>query len=336
MNTTAARNTRTARRFNLKTLFAIPMLALAISGCQQKSVKPQPVAQAAVEKVACSGPKMRVAVLPIGATGKLGSYEGFDIGESLAAQLTTALVKTGCFVVADRMALSHVLREQEMGLAGVTNRETAPRTGGVISAQVLVKADITEFEPTKESGGLNLGFASSSLPFGLRLGGNGSTSHVALDLRLLDATTGEVLFSRRVEASSKSKGMALGLDFKNITLGGDKFYKTPMGQATRVALGNAVKHVINDTRQIPWQGQVVSTRGQHIFINAGQDAGLNIGDVLQVSAVAEELIDPESGQSLGRVESPLGQIQIRMVQDKYAVAAPLSPFETRRGDIIRY
>lgn len=320
---------------NIKTLFAIPALALAITGCQQQAVKPSPVAEP-VAKVSCSGPKMRVAVLPIGATGKLGSYEGFDVGESLAAQLTTALVKTGCFVVGDRMALSHILREQELGLAGVTNPETAPRTGNVMGAQVLVKADITEFEPTRESGGLNLGFASSSLPFGLRLGGNSNVSHVALDLRLLDASTGEVMFSRRVEASSKSKGMALGLDFKRLTVGGDKFYKTPLGQATRAALGNAVSHVIRDTRQIPWQGQVVSTQGRNIFINAGRDAGLNVGDVLQVSAVAQELIDPESGQSLGRVESPLGQIEIRMVQDKYAVAAPLNPFDARRGDIIRY
>ena len=326
---------------NIKSLVAIPMLALAISGCQQQAVKPQAdQSQAAAKAVkalaSCSGPKLRVAVLPFGATGKLGSYEGFDIGESLAAQLTTALTHTDCFVVADRMALSHVLREQEMGLVGVTNPETAPRAGGVIGAQVLIKADITEYEPNKESGGLNLGFASSKLPFGLRLGGSGSTSHVALDLRLLDATTGEVLFSRRVEASSKSSGLALGLDFKQMTLGGDKFYKTPLGQATRAALSDAVNLVIRDTRQIPWQGQVISTRGSSIFINAGQDVGLNIGDVLQVSGVAEELIDPESGRMLGRVESPLGRVQVTMVQDKYAVVSPLSQFEARRGDIIRF
>ncbi|MCV6588037.1 MAG: CsgG/HfaB family protein [Marinobacterium sp.] len=323
----------------IKALFAIPVLAAAMTGCQQGGVKPQSETsqmQQQTQQVACSGPKLRVAVLPVGAAGKLGAYEGFDVGESLAAQLTTALVSSGCFTVGDRMALSHVLREQELGLAGVTRQETAPRAGTVMGAQVLVKADITEFEPTKESGGLNLGFASSSLPFGLRLGGNSSTSHVALDLRLLDAATGQVLFSRRVEASSKSKGMALGLDFKTLTLGGDRFYKTPLGQATRVALSQAVSHVIRDTRQIPWQGQVVSTQGRHIFINAGQSSGLTVGDVLQVSAVAQELIDPETGEILGRVESPLGKVEVQVVQDKYAVVAPIGVFEARRGDIIRY
>ncbi len=319
----------------LNKIIVMPLLALALVGGKQQVVQAAVTEQERAE-VQCSGPKMRVAVLPIGATGKLGAFEGFDVGEAMASQLTTALEQTDCFVVSDRMALSHILREQELGLAGVTNPETAPRSGRVIGAQVLVKADITEFEPQKESGGINLGFASSSMPFGLRLGGNSATSHVAMDLRLLDASTGEVLFSKRVEANSKSKGLALGLDFKKFTIGGDKFYKTPMGQATRVALNDAVFYVIKGTRQVPWQGQVVSARGKSIFINAGVDAGIKVGDVLNVTAVAEELVDPESGVILGKIESQLGRIQIKSVQEKFAVAALLDTFKLQRGDIIRY
>lgn len=319
----------------IKSLIALPLIALTLAGCKPQMVKSTVTPEQRAD-VHCSGPKMRVAVLPFGATSKLGSYEGFDIGEALASQLTTALEQTDCFVVSDRMALSHILREQELGLAGVSNPETAPQSGRVIGAQVLVKADVTEFEPQKESGGLNLGFASGKLPFGLRLGGNSGTSHVAIDLRLLDASTGQVLFSQRVEASSKSQGLALGLDFKQISVGGDKFYKTPMGQATRVALNDAVFYVIKGTRQVPWQGQIVSTRGQNIFINAGVDAGIKVGDVLKVSAVAEELVDPESGVTLGKVESQLGRIEVRAVQEKFAIAAALENFDTRRGDIIRY
>ncbi|WP_210397886.1 CsgG/HfaB family protein [Motiliproteus sediminis] len=316
-------------------LIAIPLIALSLVGCKQQTVKSSVSAEqrAAVE---CTGPKMRVAVMPVGATGKLGAFEGYDVGEAMSSQLTTALQQTGCFVVTERTALSHILREQELGLAGVTSAETAPQAGRIAGAQVLVKADITEFEPQKESGGLNFGFASSSLPFGLRLGGSGGSSHVAIDLRLLDASTGEVLFTQRVEADSESRGLALGLDFEKITVGGDKFYKTPLGQATRVALNDAVFYVIKGTRQVPWQGQIVSTRGAHIFINAGQDAGVKVGDVMQVSAVAEALVDPESGLTLGKIENPLGRIKITAVQEKFAVASAMGAFDVQRGDVIRY
>ena len=319
----------------LQSLIAISLMALSLVGCKQQTVKSS-VTEAQRAQVSCSGPKLRVAVLPVGATGKLGAFEGFDVGAALSAQLTTALERSDCFIVTERNALSHILREQELGLAGVTNPETAPRAGRIAAAQVLVKADVTEFEPQKESGGLNFGLASSSMPFGLRLGGSGGTSHVALDLRLLDATTGQVLFSRRVEADSKSRGLALGLDFEHFTVGGDKFYKTPMGQATRVALNDAVFYVIQDTRQIPWQGQVVGTRGGQIFINAGIDSGIKVGDVMRVSAVAQELIDPESGLSLGKIENALGQIKVTAVQDKFAVAAAVGSINTQRGDLIRF
>ena len=310
----------------LNALIAIPLLAIGLVGCKQQTVKSSVTAEQRAE-VSCTGPKMRVAVMPVGATGKLGAFEGYDVGAALAAQLTTALEQTDCFIVTERNALSQILREQELGLAGVTNLETAPRAGRIAGAQVLVKADITEFEPQKESGGLSLGFASSAMPFGLRLGGSGGTSHVAIDLRLLDAMTGEVLFTQRVEADSKSRGLALGLDFEQITVGGDKFYKTPMGQATRVALNDAVFYVIKGTRQVPWQGQVVATRGGHIFINAGQDSGIKVGDVMKVSAVAEELVDPDSGLTLGKIENALGQIKVTAVKEKFAVASAVSPFE---------
>ncbi|MEH6470103.1 MAG: CsgG/HfaB family protein [Halopseudomonas sp.] len=320
-------------KFN--SLIAIPLIAISLVGCKQQTVKSTVTPEQRAE-VSCTGPKMRVAVMPVGATGKLGSFEGYDVGEAMASQLTTALEQTDCFVVTERTALSHILREQELGLAGVTNPETAPRAGRVAGAQILVKADVTEFEPQKESGGLNFGFASSSMPFGLRLGGSGGTSHVAIDLRLLDASTGQVLFTKRVEADSKSQGLALGLDFEQITVGGDKFYKTPMGQATRVALNDAVFYVIEGTRQVPWQGQIVSTRGEHIFINAGLDSGIKVGDLMTVTAVAEELVDPESGLTLGKIENTVGQIKVTSVQDKFAIASATSSFRTQRGDLIRY
>src|SRR5688572_27036813 len=44
-------------------------------------------------------PKKRLAVLPFGGVGKYGSYEGWDVGEALAAQLATALEQTDCFVL---------------------------------------------------------------------------------------------------------------------------------------------------------------------------------------------------------------------------------------------
>ena len=183
----------------------------------------------------CIGPKKRVAILRFGGTGKYGAYEGWDVGEAIAGQLATALEATDCFVIADRMVLSEVLREQELGLAGVVDGDTASQAGRLIGAQVLIKGEITEFETGKKGNGLNLGFGFSNIPLGLRLGGNRNVAHIAIDLRLIDASTGEILFSETISSEAKNYGLALGVDYDKGSIGTDHFSKTPFGKAVRGA-----------------------------------------------------------------------------------------------------
>ena len=156
----------------------------------------------ALEAMSCEGPKPRVAVYGFYATGKMAAFEGYNVGDGLAAQLATELTRTDCFVVLDRTGLSDILREQELGLAGIVSRETAPKAGRAIGAEVIIKGTITEFEPNKRGRGFTLGMALPDTPLGVRLGRNGSTGHVGLDISVVDATTGAVKYAHRVTADS--------------------------------------------------------------------------------------------------------------------------------------
>jgi curli biogenesis system outer membrane secretion channel CsgG len=272
-------------------------------------------------------------VLRFGSTGKYGTYEGWDVGDALAAQLSTALQQTGCFVLADRMALSDVLREQELGLAGVTGRESAPAAGALIGAQILVKGEITEFEPGKQGRGMTAGFGLDKI--GLRVGGNRSTVHIAADVRLIDASTGEVLATQRVESEGKTFGLAFGVDYKKTSLGSDNVDKTPLGEAVRDAVVEAAGFIVTRTRDIDWTGNVVFTEDGRVFVNAGTDSDVKVGDTFVVSTVERELVDPATGVSLGRIEHDLGRVRIEKVEAKYAVARTLGSFAVRRGDRVR-
>jgi curli biogenesis system outer membrane secretion channel CsgG len=283
----------------------------------------------------CQGPKKRLAVLRFGGTGKYGAYEGWDVGDALAAQLSTALDQTHCFVIADRLALSDVLREQELGLAGVANRETAARAGALIGAQILVKGEITEFEPGKQGRGVTAGIGLGNIPLGLRVGGNRNIAHIAADIRLIDATTGEVLFTQRVDSQAKTFGIALGLDYKQASIASENFDKTPLGMAVRDAVVEAAGYIVKQTYEIEWTGQVVQADAGEIFVNAGTESGVKVGDAFILSTIERELIDPGTGASLGRVERPLGEVRVEQVNGKYAIAKPVGEFPVRRGDLVR-
>ena len=95
--------------------------------------------------------------------------------------------------------------------------------GRAIGAEVIIKGTITEFEPNKRGRGLTLGMALPNTPLGVRLGRNGSTGHVGLDISVVDASTGQVKYAHRVTADSTAGGWTIGLDFKRASIGGDAF-----------------------------------------------------------------------------------------------------------------
>jgi curli biogenesis system outer membrane secretion channel CsgG len=305
----------------------------AHAGKKKRAEQAEAEAQAILESFDCKDPKKRVAVLEFGGTGKYGSFEGWDVGEALAAQLSTALEQTDCFVLTDRMALSEVLREQELGLAGVASPEYAATAGRLIGAQILIKGEITEFEPGKQGRGMTAGFGLDDV--GLRLGGNRNKVHIAADIRLIDASTGEVLATQRIDSEAKSFGIAFGIDYKKTSLGNDSFSKTPLGLAVRDSVIEAAGFIVEETRDIQWTGNVVHTEEGSIYINAGADSDIKIGDTFIVSTVERELIDPATGVTIGRIEHDMGQARVEAVEAKFAVASLLTDFTVRRGDLLR-
>jgi len=323
----------------LRLLAVASLAALLVAGiADARTKKPRPPqdeeVQQALDDLTCDGPKPRVAVYGFYATGKMAAFEGYNVGDGLAAQLATELNRTNCFVVLDRTGLSDLLREQELGLAGIVNRETAPVAGQVIGAEVIIKGAITEFEPNKRGRGLTLGMALPDTPLGVRLGRNGSTSHVGLDISVIDASTGQVKFAHRVTADSTAGGWTIGLDFERASVGGDAFGKSPLGIASRNALGQAILLLAKDLGELPWRSQVVDAADDAIFLNAGAATGIRAGDTYRVSTVVRTLVDPATGLLLDTIEREVGQVRITTVKEKYAVAEPVGGIRVKRGDYV--
>lgn len=49
-----------------------------------------------------------------------------------------------------------------------------------------------------------------------------------------------------------------------------------------------------------WEGRVAMISGDRIFLNVGQLSGVQIGDILKVSAEGEEISDPRTGRVIGK------------------------------------
>jgi len=290
-----------------------------------------------------TGPKKRIAVMDfedkvprtqerIGLLQILfgtGRGEEGNIGTGMSEMLTTALVQTGRFIVVERQNLQDVLKEQQMGASGLIREQTAAKIGELIGAQVLIRGAVTEFQ--ERTGGGMGGFDVGPFAMGVKT----SFARVAIDIKLVDATTGIVIDAKNIDREITESGLALAANVRGIKFGGGGFQKTPIGKAVRECIQEAVNYIVSRTEKIPWQARIALVKEGKIYINVGAGSGINAGDELVVYRPGEEIIDPETGLSLGAEETKIGIIKIEEVREKLSIATAVQGSGFNARDIVR-
>ncbi len=158
------------------------------------------------------------------------NWWGGSVGRDMADMLANELMGTKKFKVVERQKLKAVISEQDLASSGRIKKGTGAKTGQLTGAQYLVTGTVTSYEEGVADTGGGLSFK------GISLGGNKGKAYIAIDLRIIDTTTGEVVDSRTVEANSSKGGLRLGF-FKG-GLGGNfnTKKKTPAMKAIRAVI----------------------------------------------------------------------------------------------------
>ena len=158
-------------------------------------------------------------------------------GRELAGMLSNELSNTGKFRVVEREKLDKVLEEQDLAEAGRVNKATRAKVGKVTGAKYLIFGTVSAFEENTSGGGGGVSFR------GINVGGKKQDAYMAVDLRVVDTTTGDVEFSRTVEARSSGGGVNLGLYRGGFGGNLAKHEKTPVGKAIRGVMIEAVDYL---------------------------------------------------------------------------------------------
>jgi len=110
---------------------------------------------------------------------------------------------------------------------------------------------------------------------------------------------------------------------------------------TKMAKGVSAKLASQFVAQVYPMKVIKRTANGQVIINRGQDGGLKKGTKLAVFFAGEELIDPDTGESLGSSEEYIGEVKVTRINPKMTFAKitkevdpinmPLS-----RGNILRF
>jgi curli biogenesis system outer membrane secretion channel CsgG len=150
-----------------------------------------------------------------------------DVGRDLAGMLTNELAATGKFKVVERAKLGPVLDEQDLAESGRISKSSGAKIGKLTGAKYLIFATVTAFDSKSRGTGGGISFR------GIAVGGKKEDAYMAVDLRVVDTTTGEIEYVRTVEARASSYGVSGG--YYRGGWSGDlgKYENTPVGKAIR-------------------------------------------------------------------------------------------------------
>lgn len=151
-------------------------------------------------------------------------------GRDLADMLANELAGTGKFKLVEREKLSAVLDEQDLADSGRVSKKSGAKIGKLTGAQYIVTGALSAFETDVKGTDGGVSFR------GISLGGKKEDAYLAIDLRVIDTTTGEIEFTRTVEARASSGGMRVGVYRGGFGGNLGKYEKTPTGKAIRAVM----------------------------------------------------------------------------------------------------
>ena len=270
--------------------------------------------------------KATIAVSSIKATPSLDASvkpdKKLELGrilESMNSQLISAISATRKFEVVGRSDLNDILKEQDLGASGNADARTAAKAGKLAGATFLLVTTVDDFQDYVETATFEgTGRSSTRRVFRLSVVG-----------KLYDSSTGKLIESANLQTGNDA--------FKDISE--NRSYSTKDGNLTddmMVAVArNLAQKIATHFAEVIFPAKVLTRRDKEVTLNRGEGGGVAVGDKFNVFALGQELIDPDTKESLGREEVKVGRVKITQVNPKTSTADILEDTGIDKGAILR-
>jgi hypothetical protein len=262
------------------------------------------------------GPRFRMAVMKVENKVEMGSvevvYEDEDEARkaqetvnraaiplgSLEGLVTSSMFNTGRFELIERKQIDTVLAELKFNSTDLVSAPSASKVGRLLGAQYMLFVEVAEYSDPKNF--MNtIGFAKKN-------------AQAALTFRVLEVATGRIFYSSTFRGEAGSWGLTLPFWSQGDT--------SPIHYALTVSVNKAAYDLANFLKDQPWVGAVAKVDGDIVTLNAGATQGMKAGTTLVVYSKGEELLDPNTGASLGTDDEVIGSVQITTVRETLSKA----------------
>jgi curli biogenesis system outer membrane secretion channel CsgG len=160
------------------------------------------------------------------------------LGTAMSDLLIDALVETRRYFIVERSVLQAIRQEQIMALSGEVDAATGAEVGKLVGAEYLVVGVVSKFEENTGGGALG-GLVKSKA-----LGGVGwYTSELGITVRIINATTGEIVASEKINQKESAIGLVAVTATQTGAAGGGLYKSKSMQTAMEKAIVRAVEMI---------------------------------------------------------------------------------------------
>jgi len=159
------------------------------------------------------------------------------VTQGATEMLITALMRSRQFAVLDRVQFQRILNEQNLGQQKRIVPGEGPKIGALTGADYIIEGAITEYDVDIGTGGLGLKIA----------GKGGSTKYArascAIDIRVTDTTTGEVIWAKSLKKEILGKKVGLTL----FSFLGKTIVEFETGKGMQQAINLVIRTLLEET-----------------------------------------------------------------------------------------
>ncbi|MFG1501563.1 hypothetical protein ABMA70_15250 [Halobacteriovorax sp. XZX-3] len=264
--------------------FLLPILVLVTTSCSLL-VPPQKRdyhgrKERTSQRQHFTGVKKKVALLTFFNESPFG---GQDLGVIATEELRRELQKTGQFIV-DPMSARLFGSSKQVYSQGGSKLVQMTRKAKGEGVNFVIFGRIIEARVREKSD--EVGFVRSTKSY----------SEAKVEIRIYDVNSNKEIYTDTLDGYADDSSYRF---FKSDRDSQTKYRQDLLRYVTKVSVRKSIPRILDTAQKLEWIGRVAKIIGNNIYINAGRDSGLNIGDVLKVVTEGVDIYDPETGALIG-------------------------------------
>ena len=234
-------------------------------------------------------------------------------------QMEASLLATRKFDVLTRQQdkLEQLVKEQDFGESDFA-KEKGPESGLLEAADYIAVPTVQDFKFYR---------STKSVP-------NISNKYVRQDSGMLEISA-QVL-------DTETAAIKTTFQLKSSFRTGEQVVNSKGGRPSSVHFTRMAKDVAakmaDQLVDAVFPMRILNAEAGTVWVNRGEDGGLDKGDVLKVFRPGKELVDPYTGEKLGSAERMIGKIKVIRVNPKFTIAKVLQDSQeepVQAGYIVR-